>query len=139
MGEPDKILWRGVRPTSPEGIFTRYEVPDDCEYVQAYNHIENDTLSIYEVPATQILYLTSFMFSVTPSGVAGFGWMYVRNEAETTVAVLSVMDCFADLGNSVVGNFNIALKCESLSEVMIASEVANVVSYGTFIGYLRTP
>jgi len=77
MPERNQTLWRGIRPTDPEEIFTRLEPPEDCTYVDAYGHDNNEMVIVYTVPANRRLFLTTIIFSArtTANDVCEL-WLY---------------------------------------------------------------
>lgn len=134
--EGDKIQWRGVRPTDPEAIFTRYEPPYGCTYVFGYKNVSGASDTLYTVPGNAILYLLSWGLSVYPTA-AGYGRLRVKTGEDDEYVVLANLDCKIDDGKSVTGNFNMALQLPVDYYVEVHSQVGGAFAYGFFTGYTR--
>jgi len=135
--EGDKILWRGVRPTAPESIFTRYEKPDGCTYVDAYASATNATVIIYTVPDDTVFFLTSVDFSVFTSA-NGRGRLGIRNAADVLDAYIFSPTVLANSGSVCTAQYPIARQIPEKYDIFVNSDNVNLATFGHIVGYTRS-
>jgi len=134
--EGDKILWRGVRPTTPEAIFTRYEKPEGCTYAYGYGKATNASVTIYTVPDNTIFYLTSWGFSLNLP-VTGRGVFRIFTDAAATYISLLYVGCLTNEGRFFGSNLNIAMQIPAKYYIQVIGDGAGVEAYGWVVGYTR--
>lgn len=136
MPEPREDMWRGIRPTSPEEILTRYEPPHDGTYVFGYQNAVNGGQTIYTVPAGKVLYLTSFGLSMY--GTAG-GQCHMRiyTGGAGLHCHLGGNLVAANLGNCIYGSFTIAMQLPASYYIVAFSGAANLNADGWILGYIK--
>jgi len=136
MGEGDRIQWRGVRPVNPEEIFTRFEPPHGCYYVDAQASGGVGERTVYTVPANEMFYMTSLGFSCY--GTAnGTGYFRIYNTTPAVHRHLFSLQVESGRGQNINVNFNIAMQLPALYTVRIESGIAGVNVVGYVVGYTR--
>lgn len=137
VGELNETRWRGVRPTDPEEVFTRYEPPEGCTYVEDYATKAGGTEIVYTVPDDTILYLTSVEFS---ADCAASAWVCVgvRNVGDVITSYLYHTHPAIGQTVAVFSGYPIARQIPEKYDIFIYSGTASLVVYASIVGYTRS-
>jgi len=134
--EGDKILWRGVRPTAPESIFTRLEKPDGCTHVQ-FNGIGAAGLAtIYTVGADVSFYLTDWTASMVAT-VGASGGAQIRDFGGGALFDLCWLYTAPSIGLFAHHTYATAIRMSTGQYIRITSGDAGNSLYFMGVGYTR--
>ena len=103
MSEPNQVLWRGIRPTSPtEYIPTRIFKSDEEQYY-AHNNASGYTTNVVLVPSGQVYHVINIFVSLILAA-DGSGYIYWRDGSNNIKGVIhrSFSDTYRILSPPVI-------------------------------------
>ncbi len=135
-GEPDQVLWRGVRPV--DGIRGVWPARNSTRINKSGRQTTGNVLVLYVVPAGKKLFIASSILSCWSDTTSN-----VRGSLEVTDTALAVLYdiayiLFTDPGMfAVTQQFSPALEAAATDEVRINPSSAGVETFGAIFGWLE--
>jgi len=137
MPEPNRANWVGVRPISPEEIFTTFEPPYGTTYVRETTQKTNGSVDFYTVPADSMLYLTTLLLASVPN-VAGTVQALIMTPAHASWIQLGMLKSVQNDGKNITFNFSTAIQVPEDYYFRLLTSAGDVAGYISIIGYLRS-